>query len=236
MPVDNNIAVSCAKVAKTYGTGSNAVMALRDIELEVRTGELMMLVGPSGSGKTTLISVIAGILDNDDGECLVFGHDFKKMKTREKIRYRGQNIGFVFQAFNLFPTLTSVENVTVPLLLNGVDKREATQRAAEILESVGLGDKLSKFPAELSGGQQQRVAIARSLVHNPRLIVCDEPTSALDHQTGHKVMEMLRRVMVAPDRALIVVTHDARIFEFADQIAEMDDGVIVKVVNSPKEL
>jgi len=235
MPADN-IAVSCTKVAKTYGAGATAVKALRDIELEVRTGELMMLVGPSGSGKTTLISVIAGILDNDEGECLVFGHDFKKLKPREKIRYRGQNIGFVFQAFNLFPTLTSVENVTVPLLLNGVNKREAAQKATEILESVGLGDKLSKFPAELSGGQQQRVAIARALVHNPRLIVCDEPTSALDHQTGHKVMEMLRKVMVAPGRALIVVTHDARIFEFADQIAEMDDGVIVKVANSPKEL
>jgi putative ABC transport system ATP-binding protein len=236
MSADNHIAVSCAKVAKTYGTGSTAVRALRDIELEVHTGELMMLVGPSGSGKTTLISVIAGILDNDAGECMVFGHDFKKMKRNDKIRYRGKNIGFVFQAFNLFPTLTSVENVTVPLLLNGMKKGEATRKAKDILDSVGLGDKLSKLPSELSGGQQQRVAIARAMVHNPRLIVCDEPTSALDHQTGHKVMEMLRRVMVAPDRALIVVTHDARIFEFADQIAEMDDGIIMRVVNSAKEL
>ena len=236
MTADKNLAVFCTGVAKTYGTGSAAVRALRDIELEVPTGELMMLVGPSGSGKTTLISVIAGILDYDEGECRVFGNDFKKMGRRERIRYRGHNIGFVFQSFNLFPTLTSVENVTVPLLINGMPRKEATQKAIAILENVGLADKLYKLPAELSGGQQQRVAIARALVHNPKLIVCDEPTSALDHQTGHKVMELFRKLMVAPDRALIVVTHDARIFGFADQIAEMDDGIIVKVADTPAEL
>jgi putative ABC transport system ATP-binding protein len=181
---DNNIAVRCRGVTKTYGAGDTAVQALRGIDLDVRTGELMMLVGPSGSGKTTLISVIAGILDHDDGDCRVFGHDFKHMPQRAKTAYRGLNVGFVFQQFNLLPTLNAAENVAVPLLINGVRRREAVRRARSVLERVGLGDRTHSLPAELSGGQQQRVAIARAMVHDPKLIVCDEPTSSLDHETG----------------------------------------------------
>jgi putative ABC transport system ATP-binding protein len=202
---------------------------LRGIDLEVRTGELMMLVGPSGCGKTTLISVIAGILDQDDGECRVFGEDFKTMGDRRRTAYRGHHIGFVFQAFNLLPTLTAVENVAVPMLINKYPRREAMERAEEALRRVNLEERCKSLPKQLSGGQQQRVAIARSLVHGPKLIVCDEPTSALDHETGHKVMELLREVAVGPGRALVIVTHDARIFEFADQIARMDDGRVVSV-------
>jgi putative ABC transport system ATP-binding protein len=234
--VANDIAVKCTGVTKTYGTGSAAVTALRGIELEVRRGELMMLVGPSGCGKTTLISVIAGILDQDDGECLVFGHDLKHMRSGDKTHYRGQAIGFVFQAFNLLPTLTAAENAAVPLLINNVPRREAMTQAKDILARVGLGDRTHSLPSQLSGGQQQRVAIARALVHNPRLIVCDEPTSSLDHETGHHVMELLREVALGEDRALIIVTHDARIFEFADRIAHMDDGHVEKVVKNTKEL
>ena len=241
LPYESNVAsdglaVRCDDIVKTYGTGSSQVVALRGVDLEVRSGELMMLVGPSGCGKTTLISVIAGILDPDGGECHVFGHDLPHMPAGEKTRYRGRTIGFVFQAFNLLPTLTAAENAAVPLLINGVKRREAIDRAREMLNRVGLGDRGNALPSQLSGGQQQRVAIARALVHGPRLIVCDEPTSALDAQTGHTVMELMREIALGDDRSLIVVTHDARIFEFADRIAKMNDGRVEKVVRSASDL
>jgi putative ABC transport system ATP-binding protein len=226
------IAVHCRGVTKSYDAAGTKVTALRGIDVDVRTGELMMLVGPSGCGKTTLISVIAGILDHDDGECTVFGQDFKAMGDRKRTAWRGHNIGFVFQAFNLLPTLTAAENVSVPMLINGYSRRDAMERAEEALRRVNLADRMKSFPKQLSGGQQQRVAIARALVHSPKLIVCDEPTSALDHVTGHTVMELLREVAVGDDRALVIVTHDSRIFEFADCIAKMDDGRIVDVSGS----
>jgi len=230
------LAVQCHGVTKAYGTEEAKIMALRGIDLEVRMGELMMLVGPSGCGKTTLISVIAGILDQDDGVCCVYDHDMLRMSSSEKIGYRARNVGFVFQAFNLLPALTAAENVAMPLIINDMKRTEAVARAGDMLARVGLDSRLDALPAELSGGQQQRVAIARSLIHGPRLVVCDEPTSALDHETGQKVMELLRNVALAEDRALVIVTHDARIFSFADRIARMDDGRIERVVNSPTEL
>jgi putative ABC transport system ATP-binding protein len=225
----NGIAISCKGVTKSYVTGPTRVFALREVELEVRMGELIMLVGPSGCGKTTLISVIAGILDHDEGECLVFSQDLRAMGQTRKTRYRGANIGFVFQAYNLLPTLTARENVAVPLLILGKSHAEADSGAKDYLEKVGLGDRINSYPAQLSGGQQQRVAIARALVHGPRLLVCDEPTSALDHDTGRLVMEVLRNTALSEDRALIIVTHDNRIFNFADRIARMDDGRVVSV-------
>ena len=228
---DECIAVQARGVTKTYGSGDSKVVALRGIDLTVRCGELMMLVGPSGCGKTTLISVIAGILDRDGGDCTVFGHDYATMGQGAKTKYRGETIGFVFQAFNLLPTLTSAENVSIPLLINGAGRAAAIKKAKDMLARVGLGDKVNSLPSQLSGGQQQRVAIARALVHDPKLIVCDEPTSALDHETGHKVMELLKDVALKEDRALVIVTHDARIFEFADRIARMDDGRIIKIEN-----
>ena len=226
---EEQIAVSCRGVTKSYITGPTKVLALRGVNLEVRMGELLMLVGPSGCGKTTLISVIAGILDHDRGDCIVFQQDLRALGQSRKTRFRGQNVGFVFQAFNLLPTLTTVENVAVPLLLLGARRAKAIARALEMLSKVGLEDKIRSLPSQLSGGQQQRVAIARALVHEPRLIVCDEPTSALDHETGGRVMEVLRHTALSSDRALIIVTHDNRIFNFADRIARMDDGRITLV-------
>ena len=233
---DAGLAVRCRGVTKTYGKGDSAVRALRGVDLDVRAGELLMMVGPSGCGKTTLISVIAAVLEHDGGEVSVFGRDLKSMSVAERTRFRGETVGFVFQSFNLIPTLTITENAAVPLLINGVKRREALERAGAVLARVGLGTRLKDVPSRLSGGQQQRVAIARALVHEPRLIVCDEPTSALDHTTGHQIMEMLREVALGTGRSLIVVTHDPRIFEFADRIARMDDGQVEKIVTSVSEL
>ena len=236
MSAANDIAVVCRGVTKVYGDGPDAVHALRGIDVEVRSGELMMLVGPSGCGKTTLISVIAGILDQDDGACIVFGQDVKALGGREKTAFRARTVGFVFQAFNLLPALNAAENVAVPLLIQGVPRKEAVERGRAVLERVGLGERWRSKPAQLSGGQQQRVAIGRALVHDPKLIVCDEPTSSLDQETGHKVMEILREVAVGPGRSLVIVTHDSRVFEFADRIAKMNDGRVERVVTSAKEL
>jgi len=224
-----DLAVQCREVVKTYGSGEAQVAALRGVNLDVHFGELLMLVGPSGCGKTTLISVIAAILDQDGGDVRVLDRDLRSMSAYERARFRGEAIGFVFQAYNLLPALTAAENVAVPLLIQGTPRARALARARDVLAAVGLGSRTHALPAELSGGQQQRVAIARALVHSPRLIVCDEPTSALDHDTGQNVMELMRGVVQSAERALVVVTHDARIFGFADRIAHMDDGHIVDV-------
>ena len=233
---EHNIAIRCRSVIKTYGEGGSQVFALRGIDLDVNAGQLMMLVGPSGCGKTTLISVIAGILNQNSGECTVYGQNLNAMKQRDRTRFRGTTIGFVFQAFNLLPTLTAAENAAIPLLINGAKRRFAMDRAREMLDRVGLGNRSDSLPSQMSGGQQQRVAIARALIHDPKLIVCDEPTSALDHETGHKVMEMLREVALKENRSLVIVTHDARIFSFADRIAEMDDGRVMRVSEGSREL
>jgi len=223
----SEIAVRCRGITKTYGSGESRVEALRGVDLDVYSGELLMLVGPSGCGKTTLISIIAAILDPDAGSCAVLGNDVVHMNATQRAHFRARSIGFVFQIFNLLPALTASENVAIPLLINGASLDLAKQKAGETLESVGLGDRKSALPGELSGGQQQRVAIARALVHDPALIVCDEPTSSLDHQTGRRMMAVLRDIARSPERALIVVTHDNRIFDFADRTAHMDDGRIV---------
>lgn len=217
-------AVSCRGITRWFGEGDARVQALRGLDLEIGMGELAMLVGPSGCGKTTLISIIAGLLDATGGELQVLGARPKELKPDQQILFRRKNLGFVFQQFNLLPTLNAAENVAVPLFVAGCERRLAIEQASELLDELGLGDHLSYLPSELSGGQQQRVAIARALIHDPRLVVCDEPTSALDAKTGHKVMELLAEVAVRLDRALIVVTHDSRIFDFADVITHMEDG------------
>ncbi|HEX7901124.1 MAG TPA: ABC transporter ATP-binding protein [Planctomycetota bacterium] len=222
-------AVELRGVVKTYGKGATSVTALRGADLEVRPGELLMLVGPSGCGKTTLISVAAGILDPNEGDVRLFGEDLRAMSDGARVRFRGASVGFVFQAFNLIPTLTAAENVAVPLLIRGDSRRTALAGANEALARVGIGDRGRSLPSQLSGGQQQRVAIARAFVHRPRLIVCDEPTSALDHDTGHKVMELLRGLVDADHLSLVIVTHDSRIFGFADRVARMDDGRVVGI-------
>lgn len=230
------LAIQCQDITKTYITGDMEVPALRGIDLEVDAGSLFMLVGPSGCGKTTLISVMAGILMQTSGSCKVYGQELAELNGGDLVSFRGENIGFVFQQFNLLPSLNAAENVAIPLIIQGMKNKEAYGRAREVLESVGLGDRWQSLPNQLSGGQQQRVAIARALVHQPRLIVCDEPTSALDHRTGQVVMELMREVALQDNRTLIIVTHDSRIFSYADRIAQMDDGQIVAIADDWRQL
>jgi len=222
-------AVHCRNLVKDYGRGESRVRALRGVNLEIPLGELTMLVGPSGCGKTTLLSCIAGILEPDEGELEVLGSDLTRLSPRRKVAFRGRNIGFVFQQFNLLPALSAVENACVPLLILGRRRSAAVARAKELLVEMGMAERLHAPPGQLSGGQQQRVAIARALVHQPRLLVCDEPTSALDAKTGQAIMEILRRAAAESDRAVVVVTHDSRVFHFADRVAYMDDGQVVRV-------
>ncbi len=223
-------AVRCTALRKHFGEGDARVEVLRGVDYTARRGELSFLVGPSGCGKTTLISVIAGLLDTTAGEVTLFGRNIAALPDAERILFRRANLGFVFQQYNLLPALTAAENAAVPLLAAGVRRREAVDRAAALLDRLGLGSRTGAYPRQLSGGQQQRVALARALVHEPRLIVCDEPTAALDHATGESVMELLASAAVHPDRAVVVVTHDNRVFHFADVIAHMDDGRITQVV------
>ena len=219
--------VVCKGITKVFGEEGTRVEALRGIDLEVGEKELLMIVGPSGSGKTTLISIIAGILRQTEGECRIFGENILDLENSTLTRFRGKNVGFVFQTFNLIPMLTAKENVAVPLILNGVDYEEALKAAGEILIKFGLEDKLDELPQNLSGGQQQRVAIARSSIHKPRLIVCDEPTSSLDSETGTLVMDLFKAEIQEKNCSLIIVTHDERIFPYADRIVRIEDGRIV---------
>jgi putative ABC transport system ATP-binding protein len=226
--------IVCRQVFKTFGTGDSMVRALRGVDLEVRYGEMMALVGPSGCGKTTLISILAGLLTRDEGDLAVLGTDPSELSNHERTVWRGQNVGFIFQQFNLIPQVSILENVAVPLLLRRHPKKDALARAAHLLEEVGLKGRESTRPTKLSGGQQQRVAIARALVTGPRLLVCDEPTSALDGATGQKIMGLIRELTTASEHVVIVVTHDERIYHFADRIAHLDDGQVTHI-STPAE-
>ena len=222
------VAVRTRGVSKTFGAGDRRVQALRGVDWEVYKGQMTLIVGPSGCGKTTLLSVIAGILDCE-GRVEIFGHEVTAMSDRAKTRFRAKHIGFVFQQYNLLPALTAAENAAIPLVIAGWSRDKAVQRARAVLDSLGMGSKVESLPSQLSGGQQQRVAIARALVHEPSLLVCDEPTAALDHETGATVMELMRDAAVRPERAVVVVTHDNRVFHFGDRNATMDDGRIVRI-------
>src|SRR5262245_23773230 len=220
--------VICQNLTKDYGSGDARVQALRGVDLEIRPGELTLLVGPSGCGKTTLISILAATLDASSGEVRVLGADLTKLSKNEKAAFRARQVGFVFQQFNLLPALTAAENVAVPLVINGAGRGRAVEEATKVLQSVGLEAKAKSPPTQLSGGQQQRVAIARALVHEPHLLVADEPTSAIDAQTGHAIMQLIREMALQDGRVAIVVTHDQRVLGFADRIISLEDGKVVK--------
>jgi putative ABC transport system ATP-binding protein len=219
-------AITIDGVVKEFPVGDTSVRVLHGIDVAVRSGELTYLVGESGSGKTTLISIVAGILYPTAGRVEVFGTDIYTLSDTELVKFRLKTIGFIFQQYNLLPTLTAAENAAVPLIAAGMRRKEAVERGRELLDRLNIGTHADKLPRQLSGGQQQRVAIARALVHEPRLVVCDEPTAALDARSGRRVMDLLREVALASDRAVIIVTHDNRIFDLADRILAMEDGRI----------
>ena len=222
----SKIAISVRHVAKDFPVGDESVRVLHDINVDVNAGELTYLVGESGSGKTTLISIIAGILYPTEGSVSVFDTEIYDLSDNDLVRFRLSTIGFIFQQYNLIPTLTAAENAAIPLIADGMKRDEAVARGRAMLAKLNIANQADKFPRQLSGGQQQRVAIARALVHEPRLIVCDEPTAALDAKSGRRVMDLLREVALAEDRAVIIVTHDNRIFDLADRILAMEDGRI----------
>ncbi len=234
-PDTSGVAVRVRGLTKHFGSGDQRVQALAGVDLDIFAGQMSLIVGPSGCGKTTLLSVIAGILDADAGEVSIFGSDITRMSDRQKTSFRARNIGFVFQQYNLLPALTAAENAAIPLVIAGWSKAPAVRKASEVLASIGMGKKIKSLPSQLSGGQMQRVAIARALTHDPKLLVCDEPTAALDHETGLTVMELLKESAVKPDRAVAIVTHDNRVFQFGDRIAHMDDGACVQVEDRTAE-
>ncbi len=229
-------AVDCQKIEKSFGQGETQTKVLRGIDFTAAQGEMTFLVGPSGCGKTTLISIIAGLLASDSGSVSLFGESLASLSAREQIMFRRRHLGFVFQQYNLLPALTAAENAAVPLFAAGMNRKLAVKKATELLGALGIGHRADAAPRLLSGGQQQRVALARALVHEPRLIICDEPTAALDHKSGESVMELLSSSAVHPDRAVVVVTHDNRVFHFAHRIAHMDDGVITHMESPATQL
>lgn len=220
-------AVNIKNLSKDFPVGDEDVRVLFDINASIRMGELTMIVGPSGCGKTTLISIISGILSSTEGEITLLDKPLHEMSDREKVIFRREHIGFIFQQYNLLPALTAAENAAMALLASGMPLNEAVEQSRAILATIGMEKQTEKLPRMLSGGQQQRVAIARALIHEPQLIVCDEPTAALDAKSGHAVMEILREVANTQNRAVVIVTHDNRIYNFADRILEMSDGRII---------
>ena len=233
-PLSGKPAISCRGVVKYLGRREFRTQVLHGIDVDIFAGDVTLLVGPSGCGKTTLISTIAGILQPEAGSVTLFGTITSGLGRRRLTRFRGSNVGLVLQQFHLFPALTAAENVAVPLLVLRQNAKHAFARASELLAELGLAAHASKYPHELSVGEQQRLAIARAIAHDPRLIICDEPTAALDAAAGRLVMQLLRQVTLRQDRAVLVVTHDHRIFPFADRIIHMDDGRI-KGIDTPKQ-
>ena len=225
----SDVIISCKDIVKTFNSGEAEVKALQGITLDVYEHELLMLVGPSGCGKTTFVSALTALLGFDSGSCKVLGKEITTMSNEEKTSFRGENIGFVFQSFNLLPSLTALENIALPLTIAGIKRAKALQHAREMLNAVELEEKADTKPNNLSGGQQQRVAIARALVHAPKIVICDEPTSSLDHKSGQVVMELLKKMTKEKGATMIVVTHDNRVYKYADRMAYMEDGKIIKV-------
>ena len=213
-------------IAKTYGSGENAVAALSNATLDIRAGEVTLIEGPSGSGKTTLISILGLLLTPTAGEVWLEGRNVAGLGERALPALRARNFGFVFQGFNLFPALSALENVAIAIRMKNPRERHADREARRLLEQVGLGSRAHHLPADLSGGQKQRVAIARALGGDPPILVGDEPTAALDTKTALSVMELLRELADRAGRAVVVVTHDPRLERFADRVVRVEDGQI----------
>ncbi|MBV9385851.1 MAG: ABC transporter ATP-binding protein [Chroococcidiopsidaceae cyanobacterium CP_BM_ER_R8_30] len=209
-----------------YRSKAGSFRALKGVNLEVQQGDIQLLMGPSGSGKTTLLSILAGILTPTEGSVFLFEEEITKFSKEKLAQFRLQNIGFIFQGFNLFPALSAAENVELILGIKGIRGKAARQQTQMLLEQVGLADKANQKPGDLSGGQKQRAAIARALAGNPRLIMADEPTAALDSHSGHNVISLLRKLAKEEGCTVLMVTHDPRLVDVADRVAYLEDGVL----------
>ncbi len=230
----NEVAINCSALCKSFGEGATKMLALRSVDLQIYKGEMLMIAGPSGCGKTTLLSIISGILKQDEGQLTIYSQDLKSLTDNDLISFRGKNMGFVFQGVNLIPALTIAENIAMPLLIQGFPYKQSLERAHAMLMRLGLNKRDNTYPNQISGGQQQRVAIGRALIHDPPLIICDEPTSALDQVSGLRIMTLFREVALTSERTIIIVTHDKRIYKFADRIAKMNDGK-VEAITKPED-
>jgi putative ABC transport system ATP-binding protein len=223
-------------VSKLYQLGNATIKAVDTVSVQVRAGEFVALVGPSGSGKTTLLAMLAGLLRPTEGGILIDGHDVSKMSDRERTDFRREKIGFTFQANNLVPFLSARENVEVMLRLNGKLDRAGKARAQDLLDRMGLGDRMNSLPRQLSGGQQQRVAIARALIHEPSVVLADEPTASLDTERAFQVVETFSAMIREQNRAGIMVTHDLRMVQYVDRVIQMMDGRLARIIDDPDEI
>ncbi|MDA0574881.1 ABC transporter ATP-binding protein [Burkholderia gladioli] len=220
----SELAIDARGLGKGFGSGETRTRALDGVSMQARFGQMLLIVGPSGSGKTTLLSVISGILRPDAGSVSIDGVDLWSLGKDRIAEFRLHRIGFVFQDYHLFPRLSTAENVAIPLILKRLPWDQAMRAACAQLEVVGLGNRARMPPAKLSGGEQQRVAIARAIVGRPDLLILDEPTASLDGDTGKMIIDFVKHKVLSPTRCIVVVTHDARIFEYADRILRMEDG------------
>ena len=219
-------AIVARGVEMVFQNGGQKFYGLKDIDLDVNRGDIQLLMGPSGSGKTTLLSILGGILTPTAGRVCLLGQDLTRMNRAQLAKFRLHNIGFIFQEFNLFPALTVIENVEIALDMKGIKGKAARQEALHLLDQVGLADRAQKRPRDLSGGQKQRVAIARALAGNPQIIMADEPTASLDSQSGHAVINLLRKLAKESGRTVLMVTHDPRIIDVADRVTYLEDGML----------
>jgi putative ABC transport system ATP-binding protein len=229
-------ALETNSVIKTYQSESGPIQAVDDVSLQVAPGEFVALVGPSGSGKTTMLSILAALLQPSSGQIILDGKDLARMNDRERVAMRREKIGFTFQANNLVPYLSAVENVELMLRLNGKLDKAGKLRARELLARLGLAERLHNLPGQMSGGQQQRVAIARALIHSPSLVLADEPTASLDTERAYQVVETFAGLIHEQKRAGIMVTHDLRMCEYVDRVLQMQDGKLVRIYSERDEI
>ncbi len=230
------VALRAENVTKVYGSGADAVTAVDNVSFDVQQGEFVALVGPSGSGKTSMLAMLAGLLTPSDGKVVIDGHEMSRMGDRQRTSFRRQAIGFTFQSNNLVPYLTAQDNVELMLRLNGKRSKNSKERAAELLDRLGLGNRLGNYPNELSGSQQQRVAIARALIHQPAVVLADEPTASLDTTLAHQVVATFAQLIHEQNRAGIMVTHDLRMTRYVDKVIQMKDGKINRIIDDRAEI
>jgi putative ABC transport system ATP-binding protein len=230
------VALETKSLTKTYTTGEVTIRAVDDVSISVNYGEFVALVGPSGSGKTTMLALLAGLLNPDEGQIYIDGQNMSAMREATRTKFRGEKIGFVFQASNLLPYLTAQENVELMLKLTGQFTRENKKQGQKLLTRLGLGGRLKNLPSELSGGQQQRVAIARALIHKPAVVLADEPTASLDTERAYQVVRTFANLVHEQHRAGIMVTHDLRMVKYVDRVIQMFDGKVARIVENEAEI